>query len=211
MALHEKCRCVYSYAALKPKAEASSKCHHLSPSLRQKEKRPFHFTKLSSKRRQTTTEKQVFREDLPRCRKYQLVSTFFMIALSRHRLCLLTKYNWLPASLISFGLRAQIPSVYNFVLLNSQPKSILVLQNTKKTISEVMLFPAGLTLLLLGAAGVQCMYSSNSDVVDLTPNNFDKKVIDSDSIWIVEFYAPWCGHCQSLKPEYEKAATALKV
>ncbi|XP_058801086.1 protein disulfide-isomerase A6 homolog [Phymastichus coffea] len=70
--------------------------------------------------------------------------------------------------------------------------------------------PIRFTLLLLGLAGVQCMYSSNSDVVDLTPNNFDKKVIDSDSIWIVEFYAPWCGHCQSLKPEYEKAATALK-
>ena len=66
-------------------------------------------------------------------------------------------------------------------------------------------------MLLLGAVGVQCMYPSSSDVVDLTPSNFDKKVIDSDSIWIVEFYAPWCGHCQQLKTDYEKAATALKV
>ncbi|XP_063080305.1 protein disulfide-isomerase A6-like [Engraulis encrasicolus] len=53
------------------------------------------------------------------------------------------------------------------------------------------------------------LYSSSDDVVELTPSNFNK-VLQSDSLWLIEFYAPWCGHCQSLTPEWKKAATALK-
>lgn len=55
------------------------------------------------------------------------------------------------------------------------------------------------------------LYPSNSDVIDLTERNFDELVTKSDSLWIVEFYAPWCGHCQQFVPEYAKAAKALKV
>lgn len=69
-------------------------------------------------------------------------------------------------------------------------------------------FSAGFLLL---TAGANCMYASNSAVIELKPNNFDNSVLNSDHIWVVEFYAPWCGHCQQLMPEYDKAATALKV
>lgn len=54
------------------------------------------------------------------------------------------------------------------------------------------------------------MYGPSTDVVDLSSANFKNRVIDSDEVWVVEFYAPWCGHCQSFAPEYKKAATALK-
>jgi protein disulfide-isomerase A6 len=65
-------------------------------------------------------------------------------------------------------------------------------------------------LLLIFLFSVSCLYSSNSDVKVLTQNNFNKEVVNSADIWIVEFYAPWCGHCQKLTPEWEKAAKALK-
>lgn len=54
------------------------------------------------------------------------------------------------------------------------------------------------------------LYSSTDSVISLTNANFDKEVLQSDSVWIVEYYAPWCGHCQNLAPEYKKAAANLK-
>lgn len=50
-----------------------------------------------------------------------------------------------------------------------------------------------------GSAGAG---GSKDEVVVLTTSNFDKMVLGSKDIWIVEFYAPWCGHCQALEPEY---------
>lgn len=58
--------------------------------------------------------------------------------------------------------------------------------------------------------GASALYSPSSGVVDLTPSNFQREVINSDAVWVVEFYAPWCGHCKQLVPEYQKAAQALK-
>ncbi|RWR83116.1 putative protein disulfide-isomerase A6 [Cinnamomum micranthum f. kanehirae] len=49
-----------------------------------------------------------------------------------------------------------------------------------------------------------------SNVVVLTAENFDAVVLDESKDVLVEFYAPWCGHCKSLAPTYEKVATVFK-
>ncbi|CAI5776210.1 protein disulfide-isomerase A4 [Podarcis lilfordi] len=46
-------------------------------------------------------------------------------------------------------------------------------------------------------------------VVILNDANFDTFVEGKDTV-LLEFYAPWCGHCKQFAPEYEKIAQALK-
>ena len=47
-----------------------------------------------------------------------------------------------------------------------------------------------MTLSLLIGSG-SCFYSGGDGVENLTPANFDSKVTNDDSVWVVEFYAPW--------------------
>ena len=45
----------------------------------------------------------------------------------------------------------------------------------------------------------------------LVAKNFKEIVTDSDKDALVEFYAPWCGHCKSLAPKYEELANKVTL
>jgi len=66
-----------------------------------------------------------------------------------------------------------------------------------------------LVLLIALFALASCEIKEEEDVMVVTTDNWDEAVRDDNNV-LIEFYAPWCGHCQSLAPEYAKAAKSLK-
>eukprot|EP01084_Bolivina_argentea_P055588 101887_1 len=48
-----------------------------------------------------------------------------------------------------------------------------------------------------------------SPVTTLTDDNFESIALDQSKDVLVEFYAPWCGHCKKLKPVYDTVAAAF--
>lgn len=53
------------------------------------------------------------------------------------------------------------------------------------------------------------IYPGSSDVLKLLDSNFTSGVASKDPTLIM-FYAPWCGHCKKMKPDYSKAAAVIK-
>jgi len=73
-----------------------------------------------------------------------------------------------------------------------------------------MKFPVVLLLAVaaLAASASEDPTGSLEGVIDLTPENFDSYV-NCGKHALIEFYAPWCGHCKHLTPEYKKLGEAI--
>eukprot|EP00158_Paraphelidium_tribonemae_P003824 Partr_v1_DN26398_c0_g1_i1_m43241 putative NA len=86
-----------------------------------------------------------------------------------------------------------------------KPREFATIETRKKMLVVLALL-LSTPFLLVSAA----FYPPGGPVVELTSKNWDSTILSSPQIWIVEFYAPWCGHCQKLAPEYLKAAAHLR-
>ncbi|KAI5305561.1 protein disulfide-isomerase precursor, partial [Ascosphaera atra] len=65
-----------------------------------------------------------------------------------------------------------------------------------------------IALALAGFAATGFAADEEAKVHSLTGETFKDFVSEHDLV-LAEFFAPWCGHCKALAPEYEAAATEL--
>ncbi|KAL3481202.1 thioredoxin/protein disulfide isomerase [Aspergillus californicus] len=72
--------------------------------------------------------------------------------------------------------------------------------------SALLLVASLLAALPVNADG---LYTKNSPVLQVNQREYNQLIANSNYSSIIEFYAPWCGHCKNLKPAFEKAAKSL--
>lgn len=66
-----------------------------------------------------------------------------------------------------------------------------------------------MVLLLTTQSFAQSFYQS-STVTELNSTNFDRVVLQSDRVWIVQLYAKWCGHSRQAVREFIKLGNCLE-
>ena len=73
---------------------------------------------------------------------------------------------------------------------------------------QTVVVVAVLGIFLRGSAA---LYSKSGPVKVVTKKTFASEIVESDLPSVVEFFAPWCGHCKQLTPTYQKVAENLQV
>lgn len=53
-------------------------------------------------------------------------------------------------------------------------------------------------------------YQGNKLITALTESMWERRVGSGNTVWLVEYYAPWCGHCQQMVPTFSNIASMLE-
>jgi len=73
-----------------------------------------------------------------------------------------------------------------------------------------------LLLAIVNLKTAQSLYASQDTTAEngltmfKSVSEFKERTQNDDGVWMVQFYAPWCGHCQKLKPLYMSLAKGFK-
>ncbi|KAG7392620.1 Sulfhydryl oxidase 1 [Phytophthora pseudosyringae] len=51
------------------------------------------------------------------------------------------------------------------------------------------------------------LFTKSFQVHTLSTSNYEKMRKDSGTVWLVDYYAPWCPHCRHFAPEWERVAS----
>ncbi|KAJ3671679.1 hypothetical protein LUZ60_007758 [Juncus effusus] len=72
----------------------------------------------------------------------------------------------------------------------------------------LLLLTSSFLLPLLLQAAASHEFRTDGRVIELDESSFDSAIASFDRI-LVDFYAPWCGHCKRLSPQLDSAAPVL--
>jgi len=104
----------------------------------------------------------------------------------------------------SMGLKKATPGV---VLMDPATRKNFVFPEDRAITAETLReftadFAAG--KLVANVRSQEAPEKNDGNVKVIVGSTFDEIVMNNEHDVLVEFYAPWCGHCKSLTPKYEK-------